>query len=85
MRTERTYQSLRTALYAAGYTNEDAAALIGISKGSFSASITGKRPWTQDEMWQLMDALDEPDGRMSLLFPRRRKEMLLGLRGEQDA
>lgn len=64
------YRLLRDKIAAYGLHTFELANVLGICQATFSHKLTGKVPWRQDEMYELMDHLHIDYGSMDLYFPR---------------
>ena len=57
MRT-MSYKSLRNAMFSFEIKHSELAEALGMSPTSLSARMTGKLPWTQDEMYAVCDYIN---------------------------
>lgn len=64
------FRLLRGMLHGRGYNQPEVAELLGLSVSSVSNRYRGKTPWTLDEMYTLMDAVNADYAQMSELFPK---------------
>ena len=63
------YSELRRACKVRGITYDDISKRLSIGTTTVSNKINGKFPWTQEEMYALLDMLREPYRKMHLYFP----------------
>ena len=66
---EALYSELRRACKVRGITYDDISKRLSIGTTTVSNKINGKFPWTQEEMYALLDMLREPYRKMHLYFP----------------
>ena len=66
---------LRGAIIQSGYQHTELAKAIGICPASLSSRINGKKPFTLDEMYQIMDKLKLPYSELHTYFPKNGKEI----------
>lgn len=65
----------RKYCYLAGHlrqldmTQNDLAHEIGISRTALNHRMTGRTPWTLEEMYQILHLLNAPDSELYLYFP----------------
>lgn len=64
----RRYTKLRARMRERGWSGDDLGAHLGMSAQSFSHRMSGRKSWTLDEMYIIMDTLDIPHNEMYLYF-----------------
>ena len=64
------YFELRKAFKALGITQADIAKRIGKGTSYVTNRLAGTEPWTQNEMFSLLDMIHEPYRKMHVYFPR---------------
>ena len=64
------HTELRAVMVLNGYNGEQLAEAIGVSKNTISASLCGRRPWTSDEMYKIMDLFRLPYSLLPVIFPK---------------
>lgn len=64
------YNYLRGRLRQLGYQNKDLAPVLGIGAASVSHRMTGRQPWSLDEMYKLLDLCGDTPENLHLYFPR---------------
>ena len=70
------FTKLRGAIIQSGYQHTELAKAIGLCPASLSARITAKKPFTLDEMYQIMDKLKLPYSELHTYFPKNGKESI---------
>ena len=65
----RQYKFLRGKLLSVGLEHSELAARIDRSPGYVSARMTGQKPWTHEEMCQIMNIIGEPYDNLTKVFP----------------
>lgn len=70
MGRRKTYTRLIRMLQANGYDQPAVAEQLGLGVSSVSRRYRGKDPWHLDEMYKLMDLLNEPYENLHKLFPK---------------
>lgn len=63
------YAKLRGALKSLGIEQIDVAEALGRSTCYVSHRYTGREPWKQDEMYKMMELINEPVERIHEFFP----------------
>ena len=66
-----TFRKLKRMLHRNGYNLPEVAELLNISKTSVSRRYRCIEPWSLDEMYVLMDAVNAPYAEMHTIFPKR--------------
>ena len=66
----RKFEILRRKLAGAGIEQRDVAKRINRGEAHVSRCMNGKAQWTMDEMYKIMDMLNEPYENMQNLFPK---------------
>jgi len=64
------YPHIRAGMTREGIDQEYLCELMKRSQFYITKRITGKEPWTQDEMYFLMDLFDIPYDQMHIVFPK---------------
>lgn len=64
------YRLLRRLCSEKGIDGRDIAEEIGRTADYVSMRMTGQRPWSQDEMYAVMDMLGQPYEHMPYIFPK---------------
>ena len=67
----KAYPILRGCLAKEGIGQSYLCELMGKSQGYITRRITGKKPWSQDDQYFLMDLCHIPYEQMHLVFPKR--------------
>ena len=70
MRNDKPYFKLRQQLFALGMTQEELGREIGKGQQYMSYRLTGKKPFTVDEAYKILEILDIPDSRLTEFFPK---------------
>lgn len=70
MRNDKPYFKLRQQLFALGMTQEELCREIGKGQQYMSHRLTGKKPFTVDEAYKILEILDIPDSRLTEFFPK---------------
>ncbi len=79
------YSRLRAALTEHGIDQLYLAKLLRRGNQYVSHRITGKAPWSQEDMYFLMDTLQVSHDQMHLYFPPAGKEDALNIKASRDA
>lgn len=64
------HTELRAVMVRHGYNGQLLAEAIGVSPNTVSSSLCGKRPWTSDEMYMIMDLFHLPYSLLPVIFPK---------------
>lgn len=64
------YSKVTFVAQAKGYTQNDLAQVLGVSRTMFSRYITGKTPLTLEAAWKIMDFLNIDPRQMAYFFPK---------------
>lgn len=59
---------LKAAIVKSGLSREELAKKIGVSTTTLSYKISGKRAWTRDNMYSIMNALNLTESEMVDIF-----------------
>ena len=63
------YRYLHGRLWRLGIRQSDLGKILGICASSISHRMTGRTPWTIDEMYKILNLLDEPPDKLHVYFP----------------
>ena len=63
------YSELRAACKQRGITQDDIAKRLDTARVTISKKMCGENPWTQTEMYGVLDMLHEPYHKMHIYFP----------------
>lgn len=63
------FRTLRAELLRQSVTREDLADLLGCSKATLSADFTGKRSFSMQDVYIIMDKLNLPYTQIATFFP----------------
>lgn len=64
------FNHLRGRLMQLGLNQTTAGRRLGLSQPAMSARMTGRTPWSLDEMYQLLDICHAPAAELPIYFPR---------------
>lgn len=81
----RPFHKLRMRLLEFDYTQEDVARKTRLGRASVSARLNARKPWTLDEMYDILDMIGEPPSRMHEYFPRNGQNEPGCRRGRKEA
>lgn len=71
MRNDKPYFKLRQQLFALGMTQEELCREIGKGQQYMSYRMNGKKSFTVDEAYVILDILGVPKDRFTEFFPKR--------------
>lgn len=64
------FSALRFALSAIDMPFTELAEKIGVATSTLSLKMNGKYPFTQEEQYQILDIIGQPDETLNVYFPR---------------
>ena len=64
------HTELRAVMVRHGYNGHTLAEAIGVSPNTVSSSLCGKRAWTSNEMYKIMDLFKLPYSLLPIIFPK---------------
>ena len=64
------YSELRTEMKRKGVKSHDIAVWLNLSDVCISKRMTGKTPWTQSEMYTIMQKMHIPRHKLHIVFPK---------------
>lgn len=70
MRNDKPYFKLRQQLFALGMTQEELCREIGKGQQYMSYRLNGKKSFTVDEAYMILDLLDVPEDQLTEFFPK---------------
>lgn len=70
MRNDKPYFKLRQQLFALGLTQEELCREIGRGEQYVSFRMSGKKPFTVDDAYKILELLEIPDYRFTEFFPK---------------
>lgn len=70
MRNDKPYFKLRQQLFALGMTQEELCREIGKGQQYMSYRLNGKKSFTVDEAYMILDLLEIPQDRLTEFFPK---------------
>lgn len=70
MRNDKPYFKLRQQLFALGLTQEELCREIGRGEQYVSFRMSGKKPFTVDDAYKILELLEIPDSRFTEFFPK---------------
>jgi len=68
------FKKLRTLIYSESLTQEDLGGILNVSPTYVSRRMTGKSPFTLEDVYAICDYFDIPYGEISEYFPKPTKK-----------